>query len=337
MPPSADATSLSEAQIQSICHRAFGPQAGLLGVEQFRGGTHNLVYRLSLAGRLPAMLRVAPPPDADLGWDERSLMRREHAMRPYFAPVAALMPAPLLVDFTHQVVGRDYMVQTFIEGTRWEDAAGELSNEEAQPLWRQFGEILRQIHSVRGDQFGHPVAGGQFALWSQAVEFQLHQVSERMSRAGLEAEARQLESVLQALSPLREMLDEVAVPSLLHGDLWLFNLLARREADGWRIVGVLDADRAWWGDPLADWTMFVLANAPADEMAPFRASFWAGYGEMPASPGAAFRANVYAAMHIGNAMAWAVREKDEGTLARGRGDLAAVWEKIGKWQLGSGN
>ena len=58
-----------------------------------------------------------------------------------------------------------------------------------------------------------------------------------------------------------EQLDEIEVPCLLHGDLWLFNLLIARQPREPSIVGVLDADRAWWGDPMADWTMFILAHA----------------------------------------------------------------------------
>lgn len=69
-------------------------------------------------------------------------MRSEHAMQPYFAPVAALMPKTVLVDFTHQLVDRDYMFQTFIEGERWDDLWDELTPEENNTLWDQFGSVV---------------------------------------------------------------------------------------------------------------------------------------------------------------------------------------------------
>jgi len=47
------------------------------------------------------------------------------------------------------------------------------------------------------------------------------------------------------------------VPNLLHGDLWTFNLLVAHSNDRPAITGVLDTDRAWWGDPMADWIMFL--------------------------------------------------------------------------------
>src|SRR5688500_15339105 len=153
---SAKGEPLSREQVETLVRHALGPEAGLLGLEQFRGGTHNQVYRLSLAGRLPLILRVGPPPDAPLAWDERDLMRRESAIRPFFAPIASLMPQPVYEDFSRTVLDRDYMLQTFIEGQRWEDAALEIAPEEALGLWRQFGALTRQIHEVRGEQFGDP-------------------------------------------------------------------------------------------------------------------------------------------------------------------------------------
>jgi aminoglycoside phosphotransferase (APT) family kinase protein len=311
---------LSRAQVEAICRRAFGPEAGLLGLEQFRGGTHNLVYRLSVPGQLPLILRVAPPAEAPLAWDERDLMRREATIRPYFAPLASLMPQPVFVDFSHEVIDRDYMLQTFIEGHRWEDAADQLAPGEALALWRQFGAILRQIHAVRGEHFGDPAPGQSFETWSAAIEHRLARVAVRLHEAGLEEE-KLVQTALEIVRARRILLDEVTTPRLLHGDLWLFNLLVRETAEGARIVGVLDADRAWWGDPQADWTMFVLSKLDDPAMDEAQTAFWEGYGKRDESSSAAFRTAVYEALHIGNALGWAARERDAGTLARGRREL----------------
>ncbi len=323
----ADKVPLTREQIEAICRRAFGPEAGLLGLEQFRGGTHTLVYRLSVPGQLPLILRVAPPDEAPLAWDERDLMRREQTIRPFFAPVAHLMPQPVFVDFSREVIGRDYLLQTFIDGQRWEDAAAQLTPPEALGLWQQFGAILRQIHAVRGEQFGDPAPGQAFATWSAAIEYRLERVAERLHAAGLE-EARLATGVLDLARARRVLLDEVTTPRLLHGDLWLFTLLVRETAEGARIVGVLDADRAWWGDPLADWTMFVLAKADDPALAEAQTRFWDGYGEQDYTAAAKFRAGVYEALHIGNALGWAAREQDADTLARGRRELPKVAARL---------
>jgi aminoglycoside phosphotransferase (APT) family kinase protein len=56
---------------------------------------------------------------------------------------------------------------------------------------------------------------------------------------------------------------------LLHGDLWVTNLLV--EADG-RVTGVLDFDRACWGD--VEWDLAI-----AEYCGVTRAPFWEGYFE----------------------------------------------------------
>ncbi|MEU4358737.1 MULTISPECIES: hypothetical protein [Streptomyces] len=44
-------------------------------------------------------------------------MRAEYASVPWLAPIAELMPRVLAVDFTQAVIGRDWMIQSFLPGT----------------------------------------------------------------------------------------------------------------------------------------------------------------------------------------------------------------------------
>ena len=114
-----------------------------------------------------------------------------------------------------------------------------------------------------------------------------------------------------------------------HGDLWLFNILIQRGSPGAapKIVGILDADRAWWGDPLADWTMFIWARGDGAEMDEARRQFWQAYGQPEEIPGAAFRAAVYEAMHTGAALIWA-KEHHPEAIQRGVDDLEEIAEML---------
>lgn len=330
---------LTHEQIDLILQRAFGGATGLIGYEQFRGGTVNQVYRVSVAGRLPLILRVAPSAAAAQPGDTRDLMRREAAIRPYFEPVKALLPEPLLFDFSHTAVDRDYMLQTFIDGDRWEYVARGLDRQTSLGLWRQFGDLLRRIHAVTGSAFGDPPPGEAFASWSDAILHRLQRARRALLDAGLGAEARLLDQVWEAARLGRAVLDEVRTPHLLHGDLWLYNLLIRDDGDGARIVGLLDPDRAWWGDPLADWTHFVLDWHAPDGFAPFRTAFQDSYGSVAGAPTptpAAFRGAVYRAMHIAASLSWAAREHHDDMLARGRRELPRVVDRISGHPFGNG-
>ena len=315
--------TLRTDQITAMCKRGFGNNLQIASIDELSGGTFNTAYLITFADQSKVILRVAPPPTADTAWEDAFLMRSEHAIQPFFAPIATLMPKTLLVDFTHQLIDRDYMFQAFIEGERWDDAWDELTPDENNILWSQFGNIMGQIHDVRGEAFGLPRPGFQFRSWSETVIDRM----ERTLRAAtdLRLESTNLGRILEMIRTHPGQLDEIQVPRLLHGDLWLFNLLIERGDDGPSIVGVLDADRAWWGDPMADWTMFIFAHADPEEG---HAYFWRAYGQPEDTAGARFRKTVYDGMHAGTALVWSARNSDEGTLEKAQETLGEVTEAL---------
>jgi aminoglycoside phosphotransferase (APT) family kinase protein len=109
---------------------------------------------------------------------------------------------------------------------------------------------------------------------------------------------------------------------LLHGDLWTFNLLVAPTGGGRRITGVLDTERAWWGDPLADWIIFLLSLRSEERQWVQRvAAFQDGYGTIAKSTSARFRLETYKAMHIGSSAVWGLRHGQPGDVERAREDL----------------
>ncbi|MBB6417741.1 aminoglycoside phosphotransferase (APT) family kinase protein [Streptomyces sp. AK010] len=69
-------------------------------------------------------------------------------------------------------------------------------------------------------------------------------------------------------------LDEVTDPRLVHFDLWRGNILVDRTGGEVRIGGLIDGERMFWGDPLADFvSLALLGDIRKDE------EFLAGYRE----------------------------------------------------------
>jgi len=72
-------------------------------------------------------------------------MRNEHASVPYLAPIARLMPRTLAADFTHQIIGRDYLFQTLLDGVPAPDGLAAYPRPEWASFFRQLGAITRRI------------------------------------------------------------------------------------------------------------------------------------------------------------------------------------------------
>ena len=289
--PGAFQCSITEEQALAMCRQAFGAQARPAAVIELGYGAYNSTYRVDLGADRVVILRVAPEPSRQ-SRAERSLMRNEHASVPYLAPIAALMPSTLAADFTHQIIGRDYLFQTLLSGVPAPDGLAAYPRPEWAPFFRQMGTITRRIHAVRGDSFGW-VAGPRFARWRDAYTSSLADLAAALEDAGLDAD-----DVLEAADAAvmnSEIFDEITEPRLLHGDLWTANVMISPDAREPTITGVCDCDRAAWGDPAADWSIYRAGQRPGTE----RDAFWDTYGTLPATPSAAQRARFYQVLHVG--------------------------------------
>lgn len=276
-------------QLQAMCRRAFGSGIKVVSAVELGGGYYNNTYRVGLGERRPVILRVAPEPSRE-SRAESALLRNEYASVPYLAPIAPLLPRTLAVDFTQDVLGRDYLFQTLLDGVPAQEGLDAYPRQGRGPFFRRLGEIARSVHSVHGTAFGR-VAGPAHATWSDALCAWFEDVAADLTDAGLDA--TDIGRVVELADRDRAVLDSVAGPRLLHGDLWVGNVMIAADAPVPVITGVFDCDRIWWGDPEADWPIYLARRRPGTE----RDAFWEGYGELGRTPEARWRSLVYQARH----------------------------------------
>lgn len=325
---SADAfqQSVEQSHLIAMCRRAFGETIQIESAKELGGGLYNNTYLVHIIGMQPVILRVSPSPARQYRL-ERNLMRNEYMSLPFLAPIAPFLPKILMVDFTHQILDRDYLFQTCMEGEQWAQVAHTFTPEEQKVLWRQLGSITKKIHSIQGDHFGNAVSGSHFASWSLTVKDWLTTIIHDLEDVGLDT--TDIASLLNLAQAHSALLDEIDQPQLLHGDLWTVNILVKRSETGPKIAAVLDSDRTSWGDPMADWTMFLLDRNAGTEVD----AFWETYDQPEKSLGAQVRTLIYQGRYIGGARLEHYRLHHHETVKRSYQDMQTIIEQLGGFPI----
>ncbi len=259
---------LGVGELDAVVREALG--VGLASSAELTEGMFNTAYRLTTVDGREAVLKVAPPADVPLMTYERNLMRTEALAFSLMAARGLPVPSVLLAS-------DDLLLMTALRGTPWNAAA--LSDAERAALRRELGEIVRALHGITGDVFGYP-QGPNGSTWRSAFLAMVDAVLADARRFGVE-----LPDVRPAFAARAHLLDEVTSPVLVHFDLWEANIFL---ADG-RIEGIIDPERAMFGDPLAELaTVALFTDVDAD--------FLAGYGRSePFTPAEETRIALYRA------------------------------------------
>jgi aminoglycoside phosphotransferase (APT) family kinase protein len=229
------------------------------------GGTYNTVEELRLTDGTRYVLKI-PPAAATPGLrHERRLLVSEAEF--YRSAAEAGVPAPRLVS-----MGDDYLLMTACPGDTWD---GTLTDAEQTALRTELGGLTARLHRVTGPGFGYPsgALGPLAPDWRTAFTTMFDAVLDDARRYGARL-PRPLDAVARTARSAYGALDEVTVPCLVHFDLWRGNILVDRSGGEARIGGLIDGERMFWGDPLADFvSLALLGDIRQDE------AFLAGYRE----------------------------------------------------------
>ncbi|UCM88741.1 phosphotransferase family protein [Streptomyces marincola] len=259
-PPgtSAPGTTLPGTSLPGDAERCLGtagiPAAEVTACAPMAGGTYNTLLRLRLRDGARLVLKLPPPRHAPALTHERDLLRGEAAF--FRAAAEAGVPVPEVV-----AADRDFVLMTECRGSGWHQAPPPAS--ERDRLRRDLGVLAGRLHGVAGPRFGYP--GGAVPAangWRGTFLAMLAAVLADAERFAvpLPVPADRVRALAEAAAPA---LDEVAVPSVVHFDLWEGNVLL---ADG-AISALIDGERMMWGDPLAELASLNLLGGPEDDAA----------------------------------------------------------------------
>lgn len=251
---------LNEKQLSDIITFVFGAKAGGFTATELKDGFFNSAYAITLEQGNRYVLKLAP-------LDNSGFMRYEHNMMQTEVEVLRLLrektdvPVPQVYAYetSSPVYDSSFFVMDFIEGDSYYKVKDALPEVERERIEQQLGFFTGQINSLRGQRFGYyALEEMQGDNWSNVF---LSMIDSLMLDADhkavkLPASADEITAICKRFIP---SLDEVKIPSLVHWDLWEGNIFVK---DG-QIVGIIDTERALWGDPLMEYYFRSFIQSPA--------------------------------------------------------------------------
>ncbi|MFE7352242.1 phosphotransferase family protein [Streptomyces sp. NPDC057543] len=283
------------------------PKERITACTPLAGGTFNAVTRVALTDGSDWVVKIPPPAVAGtLMSYERDLLVNEVEFYGRAGASTAVVPRVLHSELTSQLPTfpdfpqlsvfpefldpsaspasptGPYVIMSACPGRPWNEIApAAMSDAEERRLRNELGRIVARLHSVTGPAgFGYPgqALGPLSPTWRQAFTAMTDAVLADADtyHARLPRSPAGIRALFAAASPV---LDDVTRPALVHFDLWQGNLLVDGEPGARTIGGIIDGERMFWGDPVADFVSLALFADMEDD-----ADFLTGYAQGTGRP-----------------------------------------------------
>ncbi|MFW6132491.1 MAG: phosphotransferase family protein [Planctomycetota bacterium] len=250
--------------------------AGAWRVRPFGAGKFSDVFAVAGASD-EYVLRVAPPDSVRQLFYEYRMMRREPALHARLLSETPVPAAEIVFhDFSRARIDRDWLIMPKLPGRPLSRAG--LDGRARRRALEQWGRHVAHIHSLTdaGNRFGYLGAHRPMqprASWADAFCVMFARELDDVVDCGV-FDRDEADEAVQLLRDNLAAFAHCHTSRLLHGDLWVTNLLvdvdgATGAAPG-TVTGVLDFDRACWGD--VEWDLAI-----AEYCGVTRPGFWGGY------------------------------------------------------------
>ena len=253
---------LSEEKIRELVRIHFGRECETGEITELTGGMFNAIYRIERKNEKDAViLKVGVIPDTTLLTYERDIMPVEvECYRMIREQTTVPVPEVLAYDFSKRYIESNYFFMTELKGEPFSKVMKKMGQENADRIREELAGYLYQIHGVKGKYFGYFTKDErrQYSTWKEAFFHMFRQIlaDGREHRVKLPY-AR----IMAALQRYEGCLEDVTEPVLVEYDCHEGNIFVKKTGNSYTIEGILDFERAFWGDPIADFpTAFVFTD-----------------------------------------------------------------------------
>jgi aminoglycoside phosphotransferase (APT) family kinase protein len=236
---------------QALFEKHMGSGERIAAYQELTEGMFNAAYRVALADGRVCVLKAAPPPEVRVLRYEREILRTEvEVLRLVKARTAMPVPGVLFHDESCELLPSACFAMDFIPGEALHRLRASLSAEEQERIDQACGGYLRQMNAIGGEAFGlFTPSARRFPTWREAFDRLMVDILLDGEEAGVELPVGYAEMLALARRHY-EALEEVTRPALVHWDLWDGNIFI--DAATRQVSGLIDFERALWGDPLME-------------------------------------------------------------------------------------
>jgi len=168
----------------------------------------------------------------------------------------------------NSVIDREYIVSQYIPSVPMNDPS--LEGEDLSDVYRQIGDLTRRLHGITNNRFGWKRldGSGEYNTWREFIFAHAAEATEKATTFEL-FKREDIDKFKGYLDKNADVLDDIKTPYMAHGDLWQGNILLSRTDIEYSVVGIIDIERAMFGDKYWDMSMPLVMTS----------DFYAGYGE----------------------------------------------------------
>ncbi len=177
-----------------------------------------------------------------------------------------VMPDVLAFDMSYQRWPWRYLITTYSAGQEWATVRPTLDAAQLIDAYRQIGDAVAQLHTIRFPAFGELGAEGVVPALSVLEALRTH--ATRIIR-----HPWHVDIFLELLEAQADLFIDVGAATLCHDDLHQHNMLFEQHEGHWRLATILDFDKAWSGHAESDLARLALWRGMTTD------SFWNAYAQ----------------------------------------------------------
>ncbi|RKR86748.1 fructosamine-3-kinase [Micromonospora pisi] len=286
---------VSETELDTLVRRGFGPDAQITQWRELTEGHYNVAYAVRLADGADLVLKIAPPPGLKLLSHEVDLMRTEIDFFRRARAGGVAVPEVVFADTERDLVGSDFVFLSRIDGVTLNTVRDTLSPGGLAAVRAQVAAETARLHTISGPAYGYPLRDSRSwqPTWRAAFEAMVRDILDDALRLGTRLPVG-VDEIAARLHRRADLLDQVDRPALIHFDLWDGNVFVLPDGTGGAtLTGLIDGERALYGDPVAEFVSMTLFRDPAELPGLLAAYRGAGHTSIQLTPDVRHRLALY--------------------------------------------